>query len=574
MVVEATNTATYILNRSPHKKIIGKTPEEMWTGNKVDLSHLRIFGCTAYARIPEEKRQKLDSTSKRHIFVGYSEESKAYRLIDPENPTKIIRARDVIFLENEIVSHVEKCSTESAIKLSELLQDCSRYTNDQEVDDVNIANEGNASLSENCNEETEVEQEICHQPPEVEEEVCHQQNEEDRRYPLRDRKPKQFPNHVTYVAETFQTMEPNTYDEAMSSTESKNWKKAIDEEIHSFEENQAWILVDKPSNHPIVKSKWVFKTKKDSDGNISCYRARLVAKGYSQHFGIDYNETFAPVVRYSSLRLLFAIGVRLDLEIDHLDVCTAFLNGQLKEKIYMELPEGMHIEDKEKNKVYLLKKAIYGLKQAARSWNQKATNILKNLGYNQCTSEPCIFFKHNNTQVVYVALFVDDFFLFYNDKSEVENLKKTFQKHFKIKDLGSVKNCIGMEVERDRNKKTIKLTQKQYLNNVLQKYGMINSKPVSSPIEFNTKLEHNATNKECKADIPYQSAIGSLLYLAVCSRPDISFAVTYLSQFNNSYGTEHWTAVKRIMRYLNGTKDKGLLYTNDESDIIGYSDAD
>ena len=226
-----------------------------------------------------------------------------------------------------------------------------------------------------------------------------------------------------------------------------------------------------------------------------------------------------------------------------------------------------------------VKKSVYGLKQAAGFWNKKETEVLESPGYKQTCSEPCIYTKQKGNSVINIALYVDDFFIFYNDNVEIENLKRKLQQCFKVKDLGPVKKCLGMEVNRDRVKKTIKLTQTQYLNNVLKRFNIPNgTKPTNShPIEPNSKLKMlPKSNKliENLDDVPYQQAVGSVMYLALCMHPDISFAMTYLSQFNTCFTKERWVLLRRVLKYLNTTKDVGIVYSQNNDQLEGFSDAD
>ena len=229
-----------------------------------------------------------------------------------------------------------------------------------------------------------------------------------RRYPLRERNVTQFFGDVRcFEAVAFYgglpvTSEPASVKDALRDN---NWKAAMEKEIRSFNENDVWVLVKAPANANVVKHKWVFKTKTDSDGNVKCHRARLVAKGFTQRYGIDYYETFSPVISYSTLRLLFALTVQMNLETVHLDIETAFLYGELSEEIFLEQPEGFKISGQE-NKVYRLKRAIYGLKQSARTWNLKVSSVLRSLGYKECQNENCLFVYKRENVVVMVAIFM------------------------------------------------------------------------------------------------------------------------------------------------------------------------
>lgn len=313
------------------------------------------------------------------------------------------------------------------------------------------------------------------------------------------------------------------------------------------------------------------KKKSDSDDNIT-YRARLVAKGYSQKSGIDYNETFSPVVRHTTLRLLFALAVQLDLNTVHLDVKTAFLNGELDETIYMKLPDCFESTGSDKCKVLKLKKAIYGLKQSSRAWHKKVDSTMLANGYKKSKLEPCLYTKFVNGLRTIISLYVDDFFIFSNDEKEIKIVKQILSSQFKIKDLGPIKNCLGMSVNTDKENNLITLSQEKYIDQLLCKFNMTECKTVDTPMETKLNVEKS---QNVKSNNPYQQLIGSLMYLAILTRPDISYAVGYLSQFNNCHSNEHWLYAKRVLKYLKGTKDVGLKYCkNGNVNIKGYCDAD
>lgn len=538
MWAESINAAVYLKNRSPHKAVKDKTPEEVWTGEKVNLGHLRVFGCIAYVHVPKVARQKWDAKGKPYIFTGYCEETKGYRLFDPEEPGKIIKARDVIFLEDKF--------TLDEVKSPENMSNNTLPYMDAYIDE---------------NEETENEN--------LEINISHEENEQASRYPKRQRVEKDFSDYELYHT-CCEPNVPTTFKEAVNGEDNDRWKKAIQAELKSMEENKAWILVDPPQDKKIIQNKWVFSEKRNSFGDVVRHKARLVAKGFTQEFGVDYCETFSPVVRNSSLRTLFALAAELDLSVEHLDVDTAFLNGELSEQIYMYQPEGF-VDPKSKDKVCLLKKAIYGLKQSSRIWNKKITNVLLNLGYKKSDYESCVFFKNCSNHITVIAIYVDDFLIFTNDTHEKEKLKSELSKIFRIKDLGEIKRCLGLNIERDELSSTIRLNQKHYILNILSKFNMLEAKSISTPMEINFK----ASNETEDANVPYQQLIGALMYLAVNSRPDIAYVISFLSQFNNNPKLEHWKCAKRVLRYLKGTLDYCLVYKKANSiNVTGYTDAD
>lgn len=415
-------------------------------------------------------------------------------------------------------------------------------------------------------EETEKNESLTEEKEENDSPVVLETENETGRYPKRSRNAKKYPDYVLYHT-TYEPNDPKSFEEAMNREDSARWKEAMEAELQVMAINEAWTLVDYPKNKKTVKNKWVFRTKRNSAGDIK-YKARLVAKGFTQEFGSDYNETFSPVVRHSSIRLLIALSAELDLDIDHLDVNTAFLNGELSEEIYMHQPEGF-IDSNSKDKVCLLKKAIYGLKQSSRVWNKKVEEVLIKLGFQKSKYEACIFFKISNKFIV--ALYVDDFLIFSNDKNEKAKLKEQLKKNFKIKDLGQAKRCLGLNIERDRKSKIIRINQKDYilelLASICQKRSVLQllCKQVSNLLVMTNRV---------LIMLPYQQLIGALMYLAVNSRPDIAFATSFLSQFNIDHTEQNWKSAKRILRYLKGSLDHALVYKGTgDINITGYADA-
>lgn len=369
---------------------------------------------------------------------------------------------------------------------------------------------------------------------------------------------------------------PNSYEEAVSCKDAEKWKEAMDSEYNSLIENNTWVLCDAPENRKIVKCKWVFTTKRDANGKVLKYKARLVAKGFSQEEGIDYNETFSPVVRYSSIRLLLSLAAKMNLNIRQMDAVTAFLNGKLSEEIWMQQPEGY---DDKSNKCCKLLRAIYGLKQASRVWNLTINDVLLNLGLKRSIMDQCIYSMMKNDQPIIVALYVDDILIITSLKNEEERIVKMLNEHFKMKDLGEATSVLGVKINRNRKFGTISISQERYINDMLERFGLSECKPVNTPIDVNQKIssEMSPTSEEEVEEmgkIPYRECIGSLLFAAQISRPDISYGVNLLSRFCEKPGKGHWIAVKRILRYLKGSKSLEIIYGQTNNDLTGYCDAD
>ena len=373
--------------------------------------------------------------------------------------------------------------------------------------------------------------------------------------------------------------DPTNYEEAMASPDNNMWKKAMDEEIKSLNENNTWILVDVPESERksvhVIGCKWIYKKKLTSTGEVERYKARLVAKGYSQQHGVDYHDTFAPVMKYKSMRIMLFIANRLGYELEQLDVVTAFLNGKLKEVVYMYQPQGYGKGDT-RNKICKLVKSLYGTKQAPREWNNELNDFLtKIIKMKRCISDPCLYLLKTKTQrLIIIGVFVDDMLVTYHlqDKAEWKEIKEKYKQTFKIKELGTVEWLLGMKIERKqiynskRNKQlqVLSISQEQYFEKVLKKFKMDDCKTSSTPeaLERLTLEDAPATEEEKKImnELPYRSAVGSLMYGALGTRPDITHAVNEVSRHLSNPGEKHWQAVKRIMRYVKGHMQEKLIY--------------
>lgn len=563
---EAVNTTVYLRNRTLASGL-NKVPYELWTGRKPDLSHIRVFGSTAMIHIPKIKRTKWDQKAEQCILLGYADNTKGYRLYNPKKKT-IITSRDVVIMENNTNLNMTHVMQEKENKIS--CQDVMEEEKENVQDDT--LNLSSAETITDPADDTYVPDDTMNSSTSYEfcdsisEEI---NNGENSGLPKRNRKPpERYGYSNVCLADTMDMCEDSlTYEEVLSSDERDEWSKAMNEELQSFYQNKAWELVEKPSDGKVVQCKWVYKKKLNSDNTVR-YRARLVAKGFTQREGIDYKETFSPVLKYSTLKLLFAISVNLDLNITHLDVTTAFLNGHLDETVFMQLPQNLMCKNNE-NKVLKLNRAIYGLKQSARQWYKKVDDCLIELNYKKSVYEPCLFIKSSGNLKTFVALFVDDFFIFSNCSSEVDHLKNKLSARFKLQDLGQLRKCLGMNVKIKRDK--ICIDQEQFIERLLRKFNVENCKNIDTPMEVNLKLDKGEI---APTNYPYQQLIGSLMYLSVLTRPDISYCVSYLSQFNNCNTETHWKHAKRVLKYLSYTKSFGLMYVKNNLDMFGFVDAD
>ena len=351
------------------------------------------------------------------------------------------------------------------------------------------------------------------------------------------------------------------------------------DEFNSLLKNETWELVPRPKNTNIVGCRWVYKAKRDSVGSLDKFKSRLVAKGFTQTEGVDYGEVFSPVARFPTIRTLLAFANVHDLEIHHMDVKTAFLNGKLDCDIFMEQPEGF-VDVKHPDYVCKLKKGLYGLKQSARCWNGTIDEFLKSRGYHPNGADECVYIKtvkkeDGHISFVILAIYVDDIIPITNDAALLAEEKTVICDKFDMVDNGEISFCLGLSIKRDRVNKIITISQQNYTENILSRFQMDKCRPVATPLEPGTKYYRTTEGDDLFDVKTYQMAIGSLTYAALCTRPDISAAVGVMSQFMSNPNTSHWIGVKRILRYLRGTSRYGLVYYgNGGSELIGYSDAD
>jgi transposase InsO family protein len=562
---EAVSTAAYIRNRCPTSAFQGATPYERWNGEKPSVDHLRIFGCQVYVHVPDQTRNKLAPKAQKGIFVGYPAGTKGYKIFLP-NTRQMVSSRDVQFIENTF-STIDRTREERNTETTENINRTFDRSVDVEIDMPEPLKDDVAILNMEPDHDSDF---VELDDPQPDFEVRPQRN---RRMPDRY-------GECVYVADAASWKDPKTYKQALKSSNANNWMKAMEAEYQSLKNHRTWDLVDLPPGANLVGCKWIYKVKLRANGEIDRYIARLVAQGFSQKPGVDFDEVYAPVAKYKSIRTLLAIGNQFDLEIHQMDVVAAYLNGDISEDIYMKQPDGF-ISKNFPNKVCKLNRSLYGLKQSGRCWNEKIDRYLKSQGYQQSDADPCIYHRTKNVGgrmvLLYIGVYVDDTIFMSNDTATLHSEKAKISEEFSMDDRGEIHFILGMEIRRDRANKILTISQKQYLETVLERFGMSDCNPISTPVETGKRFERLTEDAETVDVKIYQAAIGSLNYAAIATRPDISLAVGLLSQHMVRPGKEHWSGVKRILRYLKGTLDLGLKFEATSSDdfvLHGYSDAD
>ena len=556
---EATSTASYVLNRTAKSSVEGKTPYELWYGHKGAIDHLRIFGTECFVHIPKVKRRKWDAKSFKGVMIGYSGEKDGYRVWIP-GTNNVYQSHDVRFKHEEIVA-----SKSEYVTLSQKPQADKSVGTDVVVNDDIVTDDGvQVSAGESSSEvQSSAQSSDATSSPETSR--------------LRDRtalkKPAWLEGSVTAAtsAEVFAviTGEPTTYREAMLSQNSGRWQKAMNEEMMSLQENDVWKLVELPPGHKAIDNKWVYRTKQSNSGSGDRYKARLVAKGYSQRAGIDYDETFSPVARFDTVRSVLSVAATENMHLAQFDVKTAFLYGKLEEEIYMKQPEGFSDGT---DRVCKLKRSLYGLKQSPRCWNKRFVDYLSTLGFVMSDADPCLYVRKSGECKIIIALYVDGI-VAATHADECRKFLADLTTEFKIT-VCPVSSFLGIEVKQFDDG-SVFINQEQYTKKVLQKFRMSESTPNGTPVVREEDPQDSVTKQYVGDNVPYRAAVGSLMYLATGTRPDIAYAVSVVSQKLDSATVEDWNKVKRILKYLKGTVNFGILFRSDGvKNIEAFSDAD
>ena len=579
---EIARTVTYLKNRSPTRSLKSTTPYEALYGEKPDLSHLIAIGTKAMPHIPKSKNQKLDSRAGEGIMVGYGG-SNQYRIWSPvDNKVTVTAYADFIDEakkpkaaamepERPVYDMIEVLPEPPAIPIESDNSAEATVEDDNAVDD-----EDELETVTTDARETSPDPETTY--PRV------QQPQMEARLPPRRRAPpvryesEAWTSHAALMTTTASdSMEPRSYQEAVNHPlYGKEWEFAIKEEYDSLMKNGAWELVEAPPGRNIVTCKWVFKAKRDAEGRIVRFKARLVARGFTQAYGIDYLETYAPVAKLTTYRVIFALAALEQWEIHGMDVITAFLLGKLDEEIFMTQPEGFERRGMKMKLVCKLLRSLYGLKQASRVWNIQLHEFLVKIGFKRSNADTCLYV--NSEHGVVIAIWVDDILIAGKDAQNIAKVKKQLAGAFKMKDLGELSHFLGMRVTRTLDG-DISIDQSTYIKDILARFGMEDSKAVSTPLATGTKLikiDASSAKHEFDIQLLYQSIVGSLMYAMLCTRPDIAFAVQQLSQFASDPSPIHLQAAKRVLRYLQGSRELHLTYKRNGGDtesVQSYSDA-
>jgi hypothetical protein len=587
---EAVNAAVHIRNLIPK---VGQrlTPYELMFQKKPSVDHLRVFGCSAHVHIPKDQRKKTDPVSTTGMFVGYAQFSKAWRVLT-------WRTGKLVIIESASVTFAEHVSPSIQELNQKLLVpvDSTPFPDDDDFFFMGlvpiptaqhtsvaaatpcVAEDSQGELSRTLVDTLENSATLERQDNEsmnsesADSEVGDAENEAAggaggidpntvgidmpgaARYPSRERN---APDRLVFNVRAGADYDNPTVEQALKREDAPMWIEAINSELRAVFEKTVYEESELPKGRKALTMRFVLTIKRDVYGNIEKYKARLVVRGFMQKEGVDFHQIFAPTAQSSSFRILCSIAAQQRLDIQQIDVSTAFLNGELAEEVYVSLPSIVPGSCR----VWRLKKALYGLRQAAKAWNDKLTTELIELGWRQSGADPCLFYKGTFRDTVYFLVHVDDG-IFVGMTTQVNAAKAEVASIFQIKDIGPINQYLGIEVIRSDS--GIYLTQKEYVRNILQRFGMLGEghacKVKDVPISPGMVLFKEDESGHLPAENEYSAIVGSLLYLAVHTRPDISFAVSTLSRFMSAPTHRHMQAAKHVLRYLRGTTNMGLFF--------------
>ena len=523
---EAISTHVYIRNRCPSSILPNHvTPYERVFGLAPSINHFRVFGSKCFIKVPDENRSKLDDKAKECRLIGFEGDS-IYVVVDMDR--KKLRTRNAIFVEGKAARNGNTGSS---------LEFPSQPAN------FNEENTGTSDESEEQRRRTR--SEVWGTDP--------------------TRRSERISNKVLITRNTSNVPEikiPKAYNDAISMPEGKLWKDAMDYELTKLKEMDTWSEVDQadvPQEAQILPGMWVHIVKTLESGDLK-FRSRWVVRGDKQKTNLSLSDTFAPVSRISSLRILLALATIKDMRVFAWDVDSAYLHGKIDHDIYIKFPDGYDIP----GKVGKLNKALYGLPEAVRVWREDLEDKLKSLGFVHLGSDTGVFLNRSLTGFTAIDTHVDDGTGICSSEEEESKLKAGIQKFYKIKEKDTSKpfKVLGILVTRDTHRGTLKMSQSDYIDSILQRFNMTDCNPVVTPVDKGSHLQ-NTESAAYESEKTYQALIGSLTYAAMSTRPDIGYITQYLSQANKNPTQRDWNAAKRVLRYLKGTKDLGIVFRRD-----------
>ncbi|GJP86143.1 hypothetical protein CLOP_g16206 [Closterium sp. NIES-67] len=545
-------------------------PYTKWYGSAPAVNMLRAFGCMVVFHVPKEKRGKLEASGRWGVHLGIAKDHKGWLLWDLTTQ-KLTVSRDVKFLES--LYYKEWKQQQQKLPSTPLIVEADEVQRPPRQVEVAVSEEEMSGVTEEGGAaEVEQQQQQHESPPRV------------PHPPERPRRDVRPPVRLTYggrgkpnvvqagsVVEQIEEdeiahcywapiPEPKTREEALNGPNGEKWKASEDEEFGSLIENETWDLCDLPPGKKAITSKMIYRHNYGLEGELTRYKSRLVAKGFQQTKGKDYDEVFAPVGKGTTLRVLLAMAALLGWKIRQMDIVTAFLNGIILEEVYMKQPEGL---DDGSGRVCRLKKAIYGLKQAPRAWYHKFEEALVAGGFKKSECDPSLFLLQEKDEILMLLVYVDDILLFSASTALLDSAEQMLEMQFKCSKMGEVKYYLGMHMERDVEKGVLRLHQRKYCKGLAEKYGLQDGGKPATPLPSGFTVEPCADEEvvgESDRKL-FHSMVGSLNYAANHTRPDIAFATSRLASVVSRPSHEQLEAARRLVCYVSATASVGLEYS-------------
>ena len=578
----ALEMATYLLNILPIKSLKHKSPTQILYHRDPTYTHLRVFGCLCYPLFPSTTIHKLQPRSTPCVFLGYPSNHRGYKCYDLSN-RKIIISRHVIFYESQFPFaklHTPSSTTYDFLndELNPILihQWQNQILQPPQSPSPTAVHTPTSQATQTTPPRPYPTPVAPVQPTTPTNGSATNPTPEPTPAPIRTMatrsmhgifKPKRPFNLAASVSQLTPSPLPKNPKLALSDP---NWKSAMQDEYDALIKNKTWVLVPRPSNVNIIRSMWIFRHKMKSDGSFERHKARLVGDGRSQKAGVDCDETFSPVVKPATIRSVLSIALSKSWPIHQLDVQNAFLHGHLHETVYMHQPLGFR-DPVHPDHVCLLQKSLYGLKQAPRAWYQRFADFVSTIGFYHSKSDHSLFIYRKGNDMAYILLYVDDIILTASSDDLRKSIMKLLASEFAMKDLGPLNYFLGITVTRHAD--GLFLCQQKYAEEIIDRAGMTSCKPAPTPVDTKAKLSVSL-GSPYENPTHYRSLAGALQYLTFM-RPDISYAVQQVCLHMHDPKTEHMNALKRVLRYVQGTLNFGLhLSKSSISGLISYTDAD
>ena len=552
--------AAFIRNRCINGRT-GKTPYENFTGSKPDLKDMHAFGSLCYA-FEHGYKFKLDPRCKLGLFIGYDVSSPAHLVYYPETSV-IKRIRRVNFPNKVVRPNIEATSVDEPFLL-----DISKSTDtDMQTspDETLPSKPVETGVNQEKSVETSEEFQDCRDDmPNV---------STGSRYPIREkRRPAYLEDYTNQTVDYCYRVNdiPKSYKEALQSEEASQWVTAMTDEMQSLNENETFEFTKLPKDRKLIGGRWVYAVKIGPNYEEK-YKARFVAKGYSQIADIDYQETFAPTARISSIRMLLQISVQNNYILSQMDFKTAYLNADIDREIFVQQPEGFDTGD---GRVLKLKKSLYGLKQSGRNWNNLLQSFLVNQGFTQSLNDYCVFIKNYQGSYLLIIVWVDDLLIAASDIQILSEMKKSLAEKFRMKDLGKLTYFLGIDFTYENG--AICMSQATYLNRVLQRFKTDSCHPKSVPCDSSLIKDMNSDSPLLENGTIFREIVGSLIYAMTCTRPDLSYVVGKLSQNLAKPTNADLQLSKFVLKYIKGTLNYSLKFRKSTEDLklIGFCDSD